>query len=100
MREMAPRKNSFLKVTPNEIVLRNEKNDNVGLLESLSEIIADRHMTVPPISIDLTSKRKVLLTVTKGSNSSLDSMVLKESPFFQRGSKVMNETEGHKLEAV
>ena len=95
MREMAPRKNSFLKVTPNEIVLR-----NVGLLESLPEIIADRHMTVPPISIDLTSKRKVLLTVTKGSNSSLDSMVLKESPFFQRGSNVMNETEGHKLEAV
>ena len=71
------------------------------MLESQPEIICtDRHMTVPPISIDLTSKRKVLLTVTKGSNSSLDSMVLKESPFFQRGSKVMNETEGHKLEAV
>ena len=99
MREMAPRKNSFLKVTPNEIVLRNG-NNIIGLLKSLPEIIADRHMTVPPISIDLTSKRKVLLTVTKGSNSSLDSVVLKESPFFQRGSDVMNETEGHKLEAV
>ena len=33
MREMAPRKNSFLKVTPNEIVLRNEKKDNVGILD-------------------------------------------------------------------